>query len=71
MLRSWQSPPVLGFGTKKPDRAIKGYPAHVSMSSLSPEGIRTAEVHEELGPEYSDAEVASFLEKVDKDIAGV
>lgn len=42
----------------------------MSTSSLSPEDIRAAaEVHQELGPEYSDAVVASFLEKVDKEIA--
>jgi len=42
----------------------------MSDSSLSPEEIRAAaEVHRELGPEYSDAVVASFLEKVDREIA--
>jgi hypothetical protein len=42
------------------------------MSDLpvSPQEIRAAaETHHELGPEYSDAVVASFLEKVDKEIA--
>ena len=42
------------------------------MSDLpvSPQEIRAAaEAHHELGPEYSDAVVASFLEKVDKEIA--
>jgi hypothetical protein len=39
-------------------------------SRLSPEEIRAAaEVHKELGPEYRDAVVASFLEKVDVEIA--
>lgn len=39
-------------------------------SPLSPEEIRAAaEVHHELGPEYSDAVVASFLEKIDGVIA--
>ena len=39
-------------------------------SPLSPEEIRAAaEVHRELGPEYSDAVVASFLDKVDREIA--
>jgi hypothetical protein len=39
-------------------------------SPLSPEEIRAAaEVHHELGPEYSDAVVASFLEKLDGEIA--
>jgi hypothetical protein len=42
----------------------------MSMSPLSPEEIRAAaEVYRELGPEYSDAVVASFLEKVDREIA--
>jgi hypothetical protein len=42
----------------------------MSTSPLSPEDIRAAaEVHRELGPEYSDAVVASFLDKVDREIA--
>src|ERR1035441_7092443 len=42
----------------------------MSTSPLSPEEIRAAaEAHRELGPEYSDAVVASFIEKVDKEIA--
>lgn len=42
----------------------------MSTSPLSPEDIRAAaEVHQELGPEYSDAVVASFLEKIDREIA--
>lgn len=37
---------------------------------MSPEDIRAAaEVHRDLGPEYSDAVVASFLEKVDRELA--
>lgn len=37
---------------------------------MSPEDIRAAAgAHHELGPEYSDAVVASFLEKVDQEIA--
>jgi hypothetical protein len=41
----------------------------VSTSPLSPEDIRAAaEVHRELGPEYSDAVVASFLEKINREI---
>jgi hypothetical protein len=52
------------------DPATGSYPATVSTSPLSPEDIRAAaEVHRELGPEYSDAVVASFLEKVDREIA--
>jgi hypothetical protein len=39
-------------------------------SRLSPEEIRAAaEIHDELGPEYSDAVVASFLERLDGHIA--
>ena len=42
----------------------------MSDSPLSPQEIRAAaEVHRELGPEYSDAVVASFLERVDREIA--
>jgi hypothetical protein len=42
----------------------------MSDSPLSAEDIRAAaEVHRELGPEYSDAVVASFLDKVDREIA--
>jgi hypothetical protein len=42
----------------------------MSTSPLSPEDIRAAaEVHRELGPEYSDAVVASFLAKIDREIA--
>jgi hypothetical protein len=42
----------------------------MSTSPLSPEDIRAAaEVHRELGPEYSDAVVASFIEKVDREVA--
>jgi len=41
----------------------------MSDSPLSPKEIRAAAAaHDELGPEYSDAVVASFLEKVDKEI---
>ena len=39
-------------------------------SPLSPEEIRAAaEVHRQLGPEYSDAVVESFLERVDRHVA--
>src|SRR5216683_1451988 len=52
------------------DSATGSYPATMSTSPLSPEDIRAAaEVHRELGPEYSDAVVASFLDKVDREIA--
>lgn len=52
------------------DPATGSYPATVSTSPLSPEDIRAAaEANRELGPEYSDAVVASFLEKVDREVA--
>ena len=42
----------------------------MSTSPVSPEDIRAAAyVHEELGPDYSDAVVASFLDKVDREVA--
>ena len=42
----------------------------MSTSPLSPQEIRAAAaVHKELGPEYSDAVVESFLERVDREIA--
>jgi hypothetical protein len=42
----------------------------MSDSPLSPSEIRAAaETHEELGPEYSDAVVAAFLDKVDRAVA--
>lgn len=42
----------------------------MSGSPIDPQDIRAAaEVHRELGPEYSDAVVASFLDKVDREIA--
>ncbi len=41
----------------------------MSTSPLSPQEIRaTAEAHKELGPEYSDAVIESFLERVDREI---
>jgi hypothetical protein len=41
----------------------------VSTSPGPPEDIRAAaEVHRELGPEYSDAVVAAFLDKVDREV---
>lgn len=49
--------------------AEKSYARRVSTSPLSPEEIRAAaEVHRELGPQYSDAVVQSFLEKIDKEV---
>jgi hypothetical protein len=42
----------------------------MGTSPLSPEDIRAAAgAHHQLGPEYSDAVVASFLEKVNQEIA--
>jgi hypothetical protein len=42
----------------------------MGTSPLSPEDIRAAAgAHHELGPEYSDAVVASFLDRVDQEIA--
>jgi ferric-dicitrate binding protein FerR (iron transport regulator) len=42
----------------------------MSDSPVSPEDIRAAaETYRELGPEYHDAVVASFLEKVDREVA--
>ena len=42
----------------------------MGTSPMSPEDIRAAAgAHHELGPEYSDAVVASFLAKVDQEIA--
>jgi hypothetical protein len=39
------------------------------MSTLDPQEIRAAaETHKELGPEYSDAVIESFLERVDREI---
>jgi hypothetical protein len=41
----------------------------MSASPLSSDEIRAAaEVHRELGPEYSDAVVESFFEKIDQEI---
>ncbi len=52
------------------DRPDPAYAAGMTSSSLTPDDIRAAaEVHDELGPDYSDAVVASFLEKIDKEIA--
>ena len=43
----------------------------MSTSPLSPQGASTAaEAHKELGPEYSDAVVKSFLERVEPGMRG-
>src|SRR5580698_4491244 len=51
----------------------RGYPgglSPMSTSPLDPQEIRAAaEAHKELGPEYSDAVIESFLERVDREIA--
>jgi hypothetical protein len=42
----------------------------MSTSPLSPQEVRAAaETHKELGPEYSDAVVEAFIERVDREIA--
>jgi hypothetical protein len=42
----------------------------MSTSPFSPREIRAAaETHHELGPEYHDAVVASFIDKIDREIA--
>src|SRR5215471_6795107 len=47
----------------------QSYASCLSDSPLSRQEIyAAAAVHDELGPEYSDAVVASFLDKVDKEI---
>jgi hypothetical protein len=47
----------------------QSYAVRMSDSPLSRQEIHVAAaVHDELGPEYSDAVVTSFLEKVDKEI---
>ena len=41
----------------------------MDTSPVSPEDIRAAaEVHEELGPEYHDAVVAAFVDKVEREV---
>ncbi len=46
-----------------------GYAADMGNSGLSPDEIRAAAaVHDELGPDYRDAVVESFLEKIDNEV---
>jgi hypothetical protein len=53
-----------------PWRCPPGYPAGMSTSPLDPQEIRAAaEVYRELGPEYSDAVVAAFIDRVDRAVA--
>ena len=41
-----------------------------STSAVGPDDIRAAaEVHQELGPAYSDSVVAAFIDKVDREVA--
>jgi hypothetical protein len=50
-------------------RRAVGYPAAMSTSPLSPDDIRAVvEVHAELGSDYHDAVMESFLAKVDREI---
>jgi hypothetical protein len=50
--------------------AASGKPYQAVGSSLTADDIRAAAaVHHELGPEYSDAVLASFLERVDREVA--
>ena len=50
-------------------RGENGYSRSMSTSDLSSQEIRAAaEAHRELGPEYHDAVVESFLAKVEKEI---
>ena len=47
----------------------RSYALGMTDSPLSPQEIRAAAAaHHELGPEYSDAVVASFLERVDEEM---
>lgn len=47
----------------------KVYDADMGDSRLSADEIRAAaEVHNELGPDYRDAVVESFLERIDKEV---
>jgi hypothetical protein len=50
--------------------AVSEYHADQGTSAVSAEDIHAAaEVHQELGPDYSDAVVASFIDKVDRAVA--
>ena len=68
--------PSYRLRSRKPcQRSDLGHPGHrryavgMTDSPLSPQEIRAAAAaHDELGPEYSDAVVASFLERIDEGI---
>ncbi len=48
---------------------VQLYRVGVSVPSLGPDEVRAAaEVHAELGPDYRDAVVQSFLDRVNKEI---
>jgi hypothetical protein len=50
-------------------RGYTGGLSPMSTSPLDPQEIRAAaEAHRELGPEYNDAVIESFLERVDREI---
>lgn len=53
-----------------PTGKTASYPVRMCDSPLSSQDIRAAAAaHDQLGPEYSDAVVASFLERVDEEIS--
>jgi hypothetical protein len=65
--RPWAAMALSSPGPR-PDGA-GGYATGMGDSRLSPGEIRAAaEVHNELGPDYRDAVVESFLEKIDKEV---
>jgi hypothetical protein len=51
-------------------QVISGHDAARVTSAVSGDDVRAAaEAHQELGPDYSDAVVASFIDKVDRAVA--
>jgi hypothetical protein len=51
-------------------QAISEHHAAWSTSAVSPDDVHAAaEAHAELGPEYGDAVIASFIDKVDRAVA--
>lgn len=56
--------------TRRLFAGLAGYPATMSTSPLDPQEIRAAaEVYRELGPEYDDAVIAAFIDRVDRAVA--
>ena len=56
--------------TRRLFAGLAGYPATMSTSPLDPQEIRAAaEVSRELGPEYDDALIAAFIDRVDRAVA--